>query len=66
MPLLALNGEPTPTDATTVAALVAATVGDPAGHAVALNGVVVRRADHHDTPLADGDVVEIVTAVQGG
>lgn len=41
-------------------------LSEPAGHAVALNGGVVPRADHADTVLRDGDVVEIVTAVQGG
>ncbi|HJQ03806.1 MAG TPA: sulfur carrier protein ThiS [Nocardioides sp.] len=39
---------------------------DPAGIAVAVNACVVPRAEHATTPLADGDVVEIVTAVQGG
>ncbi|MFW6774550.1 sulfur carrier protein ThiS [Nocardioides sp. CPCC 205120] len=66
MPHLTVNGEPVPTPARTVAELVAARVGDPAGHAVAVNGAVVRRAEHASTPLDDGDVVEIVTAVQGG
>ncbi|GAA4100363.1 sulfur carrier protein ThiS [Nocardioides kongjuensis] len=36
------------------------------GTAVAVNGAVVLRADHATTPLTEGDVVEIVTAVQGG
>jgi sulfur carrier protein len=36
------------------------------GTAVALNGAVVPRAEHETTRIADGDVVEIVTAVQGG
>ena len=40
--------------------------GDARGLAVAVNGVVVRRTDHPTTPLAEGDSVEIVTAVQGG
>ncbi|GGO89562.1 thiamine biosynthesis protein ThiS [Nocardioides phosphati] len=39
---------------------------DPRGHAVALNGTVVLRADHATTPLTEGDVVEVVAAVQGG
>lgn len=44
-------------------------VGVPAdrrGVAVAVNGVVVRRADWAVTPLRAGDAVEIVTAKQGG
>ncbi len=48
---------------TTVADLLPA---DPRGHAVALNGTVVLRADHATTALTEGDVVEIVAAVQGG
>lgn len=39
---------------------------DPGGIAVALNESVVPRAEHATTRLADGDVVDIVTAVQGG
>lgn len=39
---------------------------DPRGIAVALNGTVVRRAAHPTTAVADGDVIEIVRAVQGG
>jgi sulfur carrier protein len=38
----------------------------PAGVAAALNGEVVRRPDWPQTPLADGDEIEVVTAVQGG
>ncbi len=36
------------------------------GIAVAVNGEVVRRAAWDSTPLADGDQVEVLTAVQGG
>lgn len=36
------------------------------GVAVAVNKHVVPRSRHTDTTLADGDVVDIVTAVQGG
>ena len=38
----------------------------PSGVAVALNGTVVPRAQWSATPLADGDRVEVLTAVQGG
>ncbi len=34
--------------------------------AVAVNGVVVRRADLESTIISDGDAVEIVRAVGGG
>jgi len=36
------------------------------GVAAAVNGDVVRRAAWEATPLADGDQVDVVTAVQGG
>ena len=36
------------------------------GVAAAVNGEVVRRAAWATTQLADGDQVEVVTAVQGG
>ena len=36
------------------------------GIAVAVNGGLVRRAAWDSTPLADGDQVEVLTAVQGG
>lgn len=58
-----LNGVPTDTDATTLAELVGVL---PAGHAVAVDAEVVPRAAHASRPLADGDVVEVVTAVAGG
>lgn len=38
----------------------------PAGVAVAVNNEVVTRAGWQSTPLSDGDVVEVLTAVQGG
>ena len=59
-----VNGEPHQLhEPATVADLVPA---EAAGVAVALNGTVVRRADHASTTLAEGDEIEIVTAVQGG
>jgi sulfur carrier protein len=60
---LLVNGEPVPVEpGTTVADLLDHTDG----RAVAVNGEVVPRTRHHLHALADGDVVEIVTAVQGG
>lgn len=49
---------------TTLAALVGAQVGR--GAAVARNGEVVARDAWSTTRLADGDIIEIVRAVQGG
>ncbi|MGI5159658.1 sulfur carrier protein ThiS [Microbispora sp. CA-102843] len=51
-----------------------ATVGDAvrtltsiaSGVAVAVNGEVVSRSAWDSTPVADGDGVEVLTAVQGG
>ena len=62
-----VNGDPREVEAgTTVADLVAALVGQPTGIAVALNGEVVPRGAWPSRPLAEGDQVEVVTAVQGG
>ena len=36
------------------------------GVAAAVNGEVVRRSSWAQTPLQDGDLVEVITAVQGG
>jgi sulfur carrier protein len=66
---VSLNGDPRelPEDAT-VADLVRGLGHDPArpGVAVAVNGELVPRVLWARTPLAGGDRVEIVTAVQGG
>ena len=74
MPDLVLNGAPVTTTSTTVAGLVDTFLdafrdplsGELHGCAVAVDGVVVPRADHATTVLRDGAVVEVVTAVQGG
>jgi len=64
---LTVNGDPRelPPGAT-LADLVAELVPAPQGVAAAVDGAVVPRRAWPDTPLADGCVVEIVTAVQGG
>jgi sulfur carrier protein len=62
-----VNGEPREVPAgTTVAQAVAAVTGLASGVAAAVNGEVVPRRTWPGTPLADGDRVEVVTAVQGG
>ena len=59
-----VNGEPHAVEpGTTLADLVGGTCR---GTAAAVNSVVVPRSSYDATPLADGDRVEIVTAVQGG
>lgn len=60
---LTLNGVPLDVEVTTLADLVGPL---PAGHAAAVNLEVVPRADHGRVVLADGDVVDVVTAVAGG
>ena len=68
---ITINGEPRDLndDAVaieTVAALVVA-LGLPAERvAIEHNGAIVRRPDRASTPVADGDVFEIVTLVGGG
>ncbi|MEV6011652.1 sulfur carrier protein ThiS [Streptomyces sp. NPDC051976] len=47
-------------------AVVAALTTAPSGVAAALNETVVPRTRWSATPVADGDRVEILTAVQGG
>ena len=63
-----LNGEDHPLAVTTVSDLLREQEIDPAarGVAVALNGTVVPRRDWGATPLAQGDVVEIVKPFAGG
>ena len=63
-----VNGEDEPLSASTLEALLTAKqiAPDRRGVAVALNGNVVPRARWADTPLATGDIVEIVLAKQGG
>ena len=54
-----------PPDAT-LADLITQVTESARGIAAAVDGEVVPRRAWPDTPLADGSVVEIVTAVQGG
>ena len=51
---------------TTLAGLIGQLTESARGIAAAVDGVVVPRRAWPDTTLADGSVVEIVTAVQGG
>ena len=51
---------------TTLADLITQLTATARGIAAAVDGEVVPRRAWPDTPLADGSVVEIVTAVQGG
>ncbi|MEI7057728.1 sulfur carrier protein ThiS [Nocardioides sp. CCNWLW239] len=64
---ITVNGEPMEVGGT-VADLLETRTGDrrPSGIAVAVAEEIVPRDDWADRLLHDGDVVEIVTAVQGG
>ncbi len=64
---ITINGTPHElTEGTSLAQAVSLLTTSAAGVAVAVNGAVVRRADWPGTGLADGDHVEVLTAVQGG
>jgi sulfur carrier protein len=64
---LTINGDPRDLPpGMTLADLVIQLVPSVQGVAAAVNGEVVPRRAWPDTPLADGSVVEVVTAVQGG
>jgi len=66
--LIRVNGESEPLAAATLAVLLAEKAVDTEqkGIAVALNGAVIARGAWPETPLRDGDRVEIVRARQGG
>jgi len=65
--LLTINGDPrTVTDASTVEQLLLSLKLDPRAVVVELNRAIVRRPAIASTPVADGDVVEIVHFVGGG
>jgi sulfur carrier protein len=64
---ITLNGLPAEIDPdTTVNRLLAARALPAQGIAIAVNGEVVRAAGWPECVLASGDVVDIVTARQGG
>jgi sulfur carrier protein len=64
---IVVNGEPRQSPGPmSLAEAVALLTEAPTGVAAAVNGEVIRRTAWPQTQLADGDEVEIVTAVQGG
>ncbi|WP_327119434.1 sulfur carrier protein ThiS [Streptomyces sp. NBC_01341] len=64
---VSVNGEHRALPAgTALDTLVAALTAAPSGVAAAVNEAVVPRGQWSATALADGDRVEILTAVQGG
>jgi len=63
---LTVNGEPRTSSAATIASLVGELGLKPEKVAVERNGTIVPRSTLGEAPLADGDVLEIVTFVGGG
>jgi len=63
---LTINGEGRDLDVATLAQLLDAELATTQGVAVAVDGEVVPRAEWAIFPLADGQAVELLTAVQGG
>ena len=63
---LTINGDPRDVGATTLAGLLDAELPSTQGVAAAVDGEVVPRAEWATFPLADGQSVEVLTAVQGG
>ncbi|WP_374050425.1 sulfur carrier protein ThiS [Streptomyces roseicoloratus] len=64
---VSVNGEPRTVEGPlALDALVAALTTAPSGVAAAVNETVVPRGQWAATLLADGDRVEVLTAVQGG
>lgn len=66
--IIQVNGADRALDADTVAGLVASLgiAPDARGVAVAVNGAVVPRAGWAAAPLAAGDRIEVIRAMQGG
>ncbi|MET8243460.1 sulfur carrier protein ThiS [Streptomyces sp. NPDC005202] len=64
---ISVNGEPrTIAPGTALDTVVKTLTAAPSGVAAALNETVVPRAQWSSTALAEGDRVEVLTAVQGG
>ncbi|MGW4545648.1 sulfur carrier protein ThiS [Streptomyces violaceorubidus] len=64
---ISVNGEPREVaPGTALDALVGTLTRSPSGVAAALNETVVPRSRWSATALAEGDRVEVLTAVQGG
>ncbi len=63
---LTINGQDKTTDAAMISDLLVELDMNPSLVAVEVNRDLVTRKLHAETPLADGDAVEIVTLVGGG
>ncbi|MDT0391840.1 sulfur carrier protein ThiS [Streptomyces dubilierae] len=64
---ISVNGQPRDVrPGTALDTVVKSLTTSPSGVAAALNETVVPRTQWPSTPLAEGDRVEVLTAVQGG
>ena len=63
---LTVNGEPRRAAPGSIADLVRSLELEPTKVAVERNGDIVPKTQHPETPLAEGDRIEIVVAVGGG
>jgi sulfur carrier protein len=62
-----INGAPHDlADGASLATAISLLTASATGLAAAINGELVRKADWDAAGLADGDSVEVITAVQGG
>jgi sulfur carrier protein len=61
-----LNGEYSETGSRTIAQLLRELETPSLGVAVALNGQVVRKAEHDTATINENDEIELIRAVQGG
>lgn len=65
--IVTVNGEPRPLDPGSAVGTAVESVGaGGTGTAVAVNGEVVPRSEWSQRTLADGDSVEVLSAVPGG
>lgn len=64
--IVTVNGEPRPLDPDSAVVTAVESVGGGTGTAVAVNGEVVPRSEWSQRALADGDSVEVLSAVPGG
>jgi sulfur carrier protein len=61
-----VNGESQPFVVESVDEMLRRLSIEPRGVAVAIDGEIVRRSEWSETRIADGNAIEIVTAVAGG
>ncbi|WP_444997035.1 sulfur carrier protein ThiS [Aliikangiella sp. IMCC44359] len=63
---LTLNGEPIKTDVVYLSDLILQKTNHSKMYAVAVNEYFIPKNEHSNYSLSDGDVIELVTPMQGG